>query len=233
MNVAIIPARGGSKRIPRKNIRDFCGQPMMAWSIQAAKSSGLFERVLVSTDDDEIRELALDLNAETPFVRPRELANDHAGTLPVIRHALQWLVENRQPVTLACCIYATAPFLEPADLIAGHRMLTEDSDLDFSFSVTRFGFPVQRALKMDSEGHMSMFQPEHEMSRSQDLVEAYHDAGQFYWGTRNAWLQRDRMYSSACRGVVLPPHRVQDIDTYEDWTYAELKFRTLKNSIHE
>lgn len=233
MNIAIIPARGGSKRIPRKNIRNFCGKPMIAWSIGAAQASGLFERILVSTDDAEIRDISISLGAEAPFQRPPELANDQAGTLPVVRHAVSWLLNNGSSFTHACCIYATAPFLDSEDLSRGRIMLGEDADLDFAFSVTRFSFPIQRALQMGSDGRLAMFQPEHELSRSQDLPEAYHDAGQFYWGTREAWLTRDLMYSAACRGVTLPAHRVQDIDTEEDWRHAELKFRMLGDLSHE
>jgi pseudaminic acid cytidylyltransferase len=228
MNVAIIPARGGSKRITRKNIRPFCGRPMIAWSIETAINSRLFERIIVSTDDPEITEIASHLGAETPFERPAELANDHAGTLPVIRHAVDWLVHQGSPVTHACCIYATAPFLRAEDLKKS-RMMMEEPELDFVFSITRFAFPIQRALKLDTENSLSMFWPEHELSRSQDLPAAYHDAGQFYWGTADAWRTQDRIYSSKCRGHELPEERVQDIDTESDWRVAEMKFRLLAN----
>jgi pseudaminic acid cytidylyltransferase len=228
MNVAIIPARGGSKRIPRKNIRLFCGQPMIAWSIQAAKKSGLFDRIIVSTDDPEIAKLAFHLGAEAPFERPADLANDHAGTLPVIRHAVNWLMQHGTPVTHACCIYATAPFLREEDL-RNSRMMIEEPELDFVFSITRFAFPIQRALKLDVKNSLSMFWPEHELTRSQDLPVAYHDAGQFYWGTARAWRSQDRIYSANCRGYELPEERVQDIDTENDWRVAEMKFRMLAN----
>jgi N-acylneuraminate cytidylyltransferase len=228
MNVAIIPARGGSKRIPRKNIRPFCGQPMIAWSIQAAITSGLFERIIVSTDDPEIAEIAIRAGAEVPFERPAELANDHAGTLPVIRHAVDWLMQQGVPVTHACCIYATAPLLRAED-VRNARMMMEDPEFDFVFSITRFAFPIQRALKLGAENSLSMFWPEHELTRSQDLPAAYHDAGQFYWGTARAWRENERIYSSRCRGFELPEERVQDIDTEEDWRVAEMKFRLLRN----
>jgi N-acylneuraminate cytidylyltransferase len=227
MNVAIIPARGGSKRIPRKNIREFCGRPMIAWSIKAANESGLFDHVIVSTDDEEIAQIATREGAEVPFRRPPELANDHAGTLPVIRHAVNWLTLQGAPVTHACCIYATAPFLRPADLAKAKTTLDE-AELDFVFSITRFSFPIQRALKLGSDHSLSMFWPEHELTRSQDLPPAYHDAGQFYWGTSHAWQTSDRIYSSHCRGLELPAERVQDIDTEEDWAQAEFKFRSLQ-----
>lgn len=228
MNVAIIPARGGSKRIPHKNIRLFCGQPMIAWPIEAAIASGLFERIIVSTDDPEIAEIAIRLGVEVPFERPENLANDHAGTLPVIRHAVDWLMQHGTPVTHACCIYATAPFLRAEDL-KNSRMLMEDPELDFAFSITRFAFPIQRALMLDVKKSLSMFWPEHELSRSQDLPAAYHDAGQFYWGTASAWRSWDQIYSANCRGYELPEQRVQDIDTENDWTHAELKFQILQS----
>ena len=228
MNVAIIPARGGSKRIPRKNIREFCGRPMIAWSIKAAKECGLFDRIIVSTDHEEIAQVATLEGADAPFRRPAELANDHAGTLPVIRHAVNWLIQQSLPVTHACCIYATAPFLRPEDLAKAKTMLDE-AELDFVFSITRFSFPIQRALKLGADHSLSMFWMEHELTRSQDLPPAYHDAGQFYWGSARAWQANDRIYSSRCRGLELPAERVQDIDTKEDWRVAEVKFQLLLN----
>ena len=226
-SIAIIPARGGSKRIPRKNIKEFCGKPMIAWSISTAKDSGLFDRIIVSTDNDEVREVALMCGAEVPFERPAELANDQAGTLPVIRHAVQWLVDSACPVDSVCCIYATAPFLKSDFLQQGLDALTDHPDVDFAFSATPFDFPILRAIKLGNNNEVSMFWPEYEMSRSQDLPIAYHDAGQFYWATAQAWLTKDRVFSSNSRGVILPPHLVQDIDTPEDWEQAEWKFRTM------
>lgn len=232
MNVAIIPARGGSKRIPRKNIRDFCGKPMIAWSIEAAKNSGIFDRILVSTDDPEIREIAIAWGAETPFERPSELADDHAGTLPVIRHAVNWLNGNGTPISRACCIYATAPFLQDVFLNEALERLTADPQVEFVFSVTAFDFPIFRALRIEENHRTSMFWPEHEATRSQDLPAAFHDAGQFYWGTAEAWLTQDRIFSSNSRAVILPPHLVQDIDTPEDWLQAESKFQALQTARH-
>lgn len=228
MNVAIIPARGGSKRIPRKNIRPFCGRPMIAWAIETALASGLFGRVIVSTDDAEIAETAIREGAEAPFERPAALANDHAGTLPVIRHAVEWLIQDGTPASHACCIYATAPFLHAVDLSTSRTVLNDPS-LDFVFSVTRFAFPIQRALKLAENGRLEMFWPEHELTRSQDLPAAYHDAGQFYWGTTRSWCSLGHIYSANCRGYELPEERVQDIDTEQDWRVAETKFRLLAN----
>ena len=160
MNVAIIPARSGSKRIPGKNIREFCGKPMVAWSIEAARRSNLFDDIIVSTDCDEIASVAEAHGATAPFRRPAELADDFTPTIPVIRHAIDWLIEHGSEVKGACCIYATAPFLHHSDLQTGLRLLQEDPNLEFAFSVTEFNFPIQRALKAEG-GRIAMFQPQH------------------------------------------------------------------------
>lgn len=230
MNVAIIPARGGSKRIPRKNIKDFCGKPMIAWSIEAALQSGCFERVIVSTDDDEIAELALRLGAEVPFIRPEELSGDFVATIPVIKHAIQWLEANQIIPDWVCCIYATAPFIS-VDALKSGLILIQQQDVDYVFSVTSYAFPIQRAIKLQQNGMVQMFSPEYFSTRSQDLEEAYHDAGQFYWGVRTAWLEEKPIFSSESYPVILPRHLVQDIDTQEDWIRAELMFKAIeKNS---
>ena len=227
MRLAVIPARGGSKRIPRKNIKSFCGQPMLAWSIAAARESGCFDRIIVSTDDDEIAQVARDHGAETPFVRPEDLANDHATTIPVIAHAIQWQAEHGVTPAEVCCIYATAPFVQATDLQRGLAVLSE-SGADYAFSVTGYGFPIQRAIRITPGQRVEMFSPEHFNTRSQDLEEAYHDAGQFYWGRAEAWLQGKPIFSSNAAPLILPRHRVQDIDTHEDWERAELMFRALQ-----
>lgn len=230
MNVAIIPARGGSKRIPRKNIKDFCGKPMIAWSIEAALQSGCFERVIVSTDDDEIAEVALRLGAEVPFIRPEELSGDFVATIPVIKHAIQWLNANQIIPDWVCCIYATAPFIS-ANALKNGLTLIQQQDSDYVFSVTSYAFPIQRAIKLQQNGAVQMFSPEYFSTRSQDLEEAYHDAGQFYWGARTAWLEEKPIFSSESYPVILPRHLVQDIDTQEDWIRAELMFKAIeKNS---
>ena len=224
MRLAIIPARGGSKRIPRKNIKPFGGQPMLAWSIDAALQSGCFDRILVSTDDPEIAEVAKAHGAEVPFVRPLELSDDHTGTNPVIAHAIGWQNAQGKQVSQACCIYATAPFVRAQDLKRGLDVL-ESSGADYAFSVTSYAFPIQRAVRITPEQRISMFQPEHFNTRSQDLEEAWHDAGQFYWGKANAWLAGLPLFSEGSTPIVLPRHRVQDIDTPEDWARAELMFK--------
>lgn len=227
MRLAVIPARGGSKRIPRKNIRSFGGLPMIAWSIRAARDSGCFDRILVSTDDAEIAGIAQDHGAEAPFLRPADLSDDHTGTIPVIAHAVRWQQAQGVAATEVCCIYATAPFVRAEDLRRGLRIL-DDQGADYAFSVTSYAFPIQRALRLTPEGRVAMFQPEHFHTRSQDLEEAWHDAGQFYWGRGAAWLAQAPLFGPGSAPVPLPRHRVQDIDTPEDWERAEWLFRALR-----
>ena len=227
MRLAVIPARGGSKRIPRKNIRPFGGQPMIAWSIRAAADSGCFDRIVVSTDDAEIAEVAIRHGAEVPFMRPRELADDHTGTVPVIAHAVRWHAAHAPPAAQVCCIYATAPFLQPADLRRGLQVLT-DTGTDFAFSVTRYAFPIQRAIRVDDRQRVEMFHPDQFNTRSQDLEEAWHDAGQFYWGRADAWLSGKPIFGRDSAAVPLPRHLVQDIDTPEDWERAEWMLKVFQ-----
>jgi N-acylneuraminate cytidylyltransferase len=224
MRVAVIPARGGSKRIPRKNIRLFAGKPVIAWSISAALESGLFDRVVVSTDDVEIADCAREFGAETPFVRPLELANDHAGTDAVVCHALRWLAESGTRAEHVCCIYATAPFVTADWLRKGWQSLVE-SGKEFSFSVTSYPFPIQRAIRLTESGGVEPFQPECVPMRSQDLEPAYHDAGQFYWGKASAYLSGMETFGPNSSPVILPRWLVQDIDTEEDWVRAEFMFQ--------
>lgn len=226
MKIAVIPARGGSKRIPRKNIKDFCGKPMIAWSISAALESNLFDAVIVSTDDTEIAVLAESWGAKVPFVRPESLSGDVVGTTPVIAHAVQWHTTRGMAIELACCIYATAPFVTPLDLQSGLKILVE-SQADFAFSVASYPFPIQRALRLIEGNRVQMFHPEHFQTRSQDLEPAYHDAGQFYWGRADAWLANKPLFSEHAAPIVLPRYRVQDIDTPEDWDRAEWLFRAM------
>jgi pseudaminic acid cytidylyltransferase len=226
-NVAIIPARGGSKRIPRKNIRPFCGIPMIAHSIERAKASGAFDRIIVSTDDDEIASVAESWGAEAPFRRPADLSNDTAGTIPVIQHTIEWLAANGSAPNLVCCIYATAPFLDQGDLVKG-RALLENPVFDFAFSVAAFSAPVQRGFTIAPSGGVQMMQPESFSKRSQDLETAYHDAGQFYWGRTEAWRHVANMFTPKSAAVVLPKYRVQDIDDAEDWQRAEFMFEAIK-----
>ncbi|MFP5457919.1 MAG: pseudaminic acid cytidylyltransferase [Bacteriovoracia bacterium] len=223
MNVCIIPARGGSKRIPRKNIKLFHGKPMISWSILAALESKCFDRVIVSTDDQEIAEIAKHYGASVPFQRPGHLADDHAPTQPVIAHAIEELQRQGLPIKNVCCLYSTAPFVRPQDLVQG-LSLVSTPDCDFAFSVASFPYPIQRALTIDKSGLVHMVQPDHQLTRSQDLPESFHDAGQFYWGTASSWLSNKKIFSARSAAIVIPRHLVQDIDTAEDWDFAERLF---------
>ena len=229
MRIAVIPARGGSKRIPRKNIKLFCGKPMFAWSIEAAKKSGLFERIICSTDDEEIAGVAREYGAETPFLRPAELSDDHTGTIPVVAHAIKKLQNSENKIDIVCCIYATAPFIQEVDLKNSLEQL-EKEDANYCFAVTNYPFPIQRAIRITKENRCEMLQPEMFNMRSQDLDEAFHDAGQLYWGKTSAWLETEQMFSLKSTPYILPRYLVQDIDTEEDWIQAELMFKALKLS---
>jgi len=224
MKVAVIPARGGSKRIPRKNIKDFCGKPMIVWSIETAKSSKLFDHIIVSTDDSEIAELAKEYDAEVPFIRPEELSDDYIGTGDVVRHTVEWVTKSLGRPEFVCTIYATAPFIKPTDIVKGLKLLQEN-DCQIVFTVTSFPFPIQRAIKITGNNRVQMFQPENFMTRSQDLEPSYHDAGQFYWSMTDAVLNNISAFSEVSIPLILPRHRVQDIDTVEDWQRAELMFK--------
>ncbi|GAB3477206.1 pseudaminic acid cytidylyltransferase [Marinomonas epiphytica] len=212
--VAVIPARGGSQRIPRKNIRLLNGKPLIAYSIETALSSGLFDQVVVSTDDAEIATIAKEYGAYIPFMRPADLADHMTGTTPVMRHALQELIAQGHQPNEACLIYATCPLLTPDDLKQGWQELPQQG---FSFSATTFGFPIQRALCCNEEGDLIPMFPEHIKKRSQDLQEAIHDAGQFYWAKTSVWLDEKEIFGPQSKPIMLPRHRIQDLDTEEDW----------------
>lgn len=227
MNLCVIPARGGSKRIPRKNIKEFFGQPIISYSIESALKSDCFDRVIVSTDDVEIADIARLYGAEVPFLRPEELSNDHMGTLPVVKHAIEWFDKKNEQVEYACCLYATAPFVQrQAIALAFERLLALKAE--YCLAVTSFTFPIQRAVKLTRQNRLEMFYPEYFSTRSQDLEEAYHDAGQFCWGKGDAFKAMRPIFSELTCPYVLPRHIVQDIDTLEDWKRAELMFKALK-----
>lgn len=232
MNLCVIPARGGSKRIPRKNIKPFCGKPMIAWSIEAAKASECFNRIIVSTDDEEIAEVAQQWGAEVPFMRPTELADDYAGTTEVVRHAVEALAITGEEFSVVCCLYATAPLVKPADIYEGLTRLQNGSWV-YCFTATTFSAPIFRSLQQTQAGGLEMFFPEHFAKRSQDLPEALHDAAQFYWGTPDAWVQQLMIFDHHSTALILPRWRVQDIDTEEDWMHAELIAKTLYSRASE
>jgi pseudaminic acid cytidylyltransferase len=220
MNIAIIPARGGSKRIPGKNLKMFCGKPMIAWAIGYAIESEIFDKVIVSTDDERIAEVARAAGAETPFARPAELADDFTPTVPVIAHAIETCQTMGWEIEYVCCIYPCVPFLQTSDLINAFALMQEN-DAYFAYPVTDYAHPIQRAMYRLSTGHMRFAQPEHELTRTQDLEKNYHDTGQFYWGKASAWTARMNMHTAGV-GMVVPNWRVVDIDNADDWKRAEL-----------
>ena len=219
---AVIPARGGSKRIPRKNIKEFHGKPIIAYSIQTAIESKLFEEVIVSTDDSEIAEIAESYGALAPFRRPESLSGDYASSFGVIAHSVQWLIDNDCSPTHVCCIYPTAPFLKKDFLEEGFTLLINER-LDFVFSVTSFPYPIQRALRVDN-GLVTMKDPSFQLARSQDLEEFYHDAGQFYFGSSDAFISKSSIFEAQTGCIKLPRETVHDIDNPEDWKIAEKMF---------
>ena len=220
MIVAIIPARGGSKRIPRKNIRMFAGKPMIAHSINCAIKSGLFERVIVSTDDKEISRVARDSGAEVPFMRPAEFSDDRASAAEVIAHAVKYLLDAGATLSAVCCIFATAPFIYQEDLKRGWAVL-KSGTMQYVFPATTFAAPIFRSFRENAESGLEMLFPEYYDTRSQDLPEALHDAGQFYWGRPQAWVNKMRVFDKHSAVIKIPRWRVQDIDTEEDWARAE------------
>jgi pseudaminic acid cytidylyltransferase len=225
-NIAIIPARGGSKRIPRKNIRPFAGKPMIAYAIEAALACEAIGRVIVSTDDDEIAAIAEAHGAEVPFARPPELADDITPTVPVIQHAIRTLEERGERPGHVCCIYPGVPFIRTEDILEAFALLLEHGGEGYTFPVAGFPSPIQRALRRGPDGALAPFDPAHVGTRTQDLEPAYFDAGQFYWATAQTWLSGDSAHANG-RAIVLPEWRVVDIDTPEDWQRAEALHRAF------
>ena len=226
-NIAIIPARGGSKRIPRKNIKPFAGKPMIGHAIEAALACEAISRVIVTTDDDEIAEIAQEFGAEVPFRRPIELADDYTPTIPVIQHAIQACRTQGFEFGLVCCLYPSAPFIRTEDLTGALALLIEHSGEGYAFPVTCFPSPIQRALKRAEGGVVQPFNPKHVGTRTQDLEPAYFDAGQFYWARAETWLSGANIHTNG-RAIVLPEWRVVDIDTPGDWDRAEALHRVTK-----
>ncbi|MGO2335521.1 pseudaminic acid cytidylyltransferase [Providencia sp.] len=230
MNIAIIPARGGSKRIPRKNIKDFNGKPIIAYSIEAAKNSGCFDKIIVSTDDKEIAEISRALGAETPFIRPQELSDDYTNTGEVIAHAIEYYINLGEKIDYVCCIYATAPLISTNDIKLGYQKISSDPTLNYCFPVCEFPFPIQRGIKLTENNKVEMFHPENYAKRSQDLEKSYHDAGQFYWGRPNAYLSIIPTFSNNSVALIIPRKRVVDLDTEEDWEIALMLSNFLNKS---
>ena len=223
MIVAIIPARKGSKRVPHKNIKKFYDRPMIGWPITTALNSGCFDQVIVSTDCKETSDIARRYGAETPFDRPENLADDFTPTSAVVKHAISWLAENRKEPSIVCCIYATAALISPSDLKNGLKALQEH-DADFAISVSEYSHPIERALKCNQQGYIEMLDRQKQNVRSQDLMPAWHDAGQFYWGFTKSWKENKQFFAGKSVPLFLPANRAKDIDTKEDWKIAELLF---------
>ena len=226
-SVAIIPARGGSKRIPRKNIRPFLGVPLLARTIQVLTSTRLFDRVVVSTDDDEVAQVGREAGAEVPFWRPATLADDHTPTVPVLADAVQRLRLDERSAQVSC-VYPTAVMLQ-ADVLAEASTVQHEEAVDYVVPVAPFRAPIQRALRVTEEGRCKMIWPENLAVRTQDLETTYHDAGQFYCGSAEAWLAERPIFGPRTRAVVLEPNAVQDIDTEADWMEAEQRFRLMRS----
>ena len=226
MNLCVIPARGGSKRIKKKNKKSFCGKPIIAWSIKQAIKSKCFDKIIVSTDDSDIAKIALNYGADVPFLRPKKLSNDFIGTVPVISHAINWLTKKGHKLDYVCCIYATAPFLKTNELKESLKILKR-SKSEYVFSATNYSYPIQRSFRIKKNKKIEMFYPKYYKSRSQDLVEAFHDAGQFYWGRTDAWLKNKPLIGKNSLPIIIPRIRVHDIDTNEDWQIAERAFNTI------
>ena len=225
--VAVIPARGGSKRIYKKNIKDFLGKPIISYSIEAAIKSKLFNRIIVSTDSREIAGIAIKYGAEVPFMRPSNLADDLTPTAPVLKNTISYLENKGDVVDEFCCIYPTAPFLSPKSLIEGYKILKKKSCTSV-FTVTTFDFSTYRAVELDHIGRVKMIRPEYMLTRSQDLPESYHDAGQFYWFNKDKFMANPTLLPFDCYPIILPRKSVQDIDTMEDWEIAEHMFKLQK-----
>jgi pseudaminic acid cytidylyltransferase len=225
-SICVIPARGGSKRIPRKNIRNFCGKPMIVWSIETALSCSLFEHVIVSTDDPFIAEVAKSAGAAVPFMRPNSLSDDFTGTREVIQHSITKLIDLNYKFDSVCCLYATAPFVLIDDILKAYRLYLSSPDCQVVFAATTFSHPIERALTLDEQGIAHALYPNKIQSRTQDLMNCFHDIGQFYWASCLRWSLSKSLINDAIP-IIIPSSRAHDIDTEEDWQHAELLMRIL------
>lgn len=225
MKIAVIPARGGSKRIPRKNIKVFNNKPMILWALNTAKESGIFDHIIVSSDDKEIIEISKEFGAEVPFIRPKEISDDITPTVPVISHALKECINLGWSVEYACCIYPCVPFLKSSDLVNSFEIL-KNQEAEFVYPVVEYAHPIQRAMRKLSSGQMQFLDASNEMTRTQDLEKTYHDAGQFYWGKKDAWINEKKMHSDGV-GMPIENWRVVDIDNHDDWKRAEILYKLI------
>ena len=225
--IAIIPARGGSKRIPKKNIKEFCGKPLIFYSIQAAIKSGIFDEVMVSTNDNEISDIALQFGAKVPFFRSEKNSDDYAGTDAVLKEVLDYYSDQGEDFQIGCCIYPN-PFTNISSLKEGYEKLKKNN-YDCVFSAVKYSYPIQRSFRVDKEDKIKMLEPESYIKRSQDLEETYHDAGQFYWFNTSSFVRNLKLWTNNTSIINLKEIEVQDIDTLDDWEVAELKFQIQKN----
>lgn len=229
-NIAIIPARGGSKRIPRKNIKDFLGKPIIAYSIETALESGLFDEVMVSTDDEEIAEISQKYGAKVPFMRSEENSHDHAGTTGVLLEVLNNYNSLERNFEFGCCIYPTAPLVSVNFLQKGFYLLM-NSNYDSTFPIVKFSYPIQRALRICEDNKIEMVWPQNRKKRTQDFEKSYHDAGQFYWFNVNNLKKKQSLFTNNMTGIEVSELAVQDIDNESDWKIAEIKYQLLIKEI--
>lgn len=227
-SICIIPARGGSKRIPRKNIKLFRGKPLINWTIELAKKADCFDKIFVSTDDEEIASLSISCGCEVPFLRPSYLSDDYANTLDVMKYMVKNLCNTYQSLEYVCCIYATGVLIMEDDLINSYGMIKQTEPNQILFGATTFDYPIQRAVRLDKNNNSSFIDKKYLFSRSQDLEETFHDAGQFYWGSADAWLNTENILETG-KAFRIPRWRVQDIDIEEDWFRAEFLHKEIHN----
>lgn len=227
-NLCIIPARGGSKRIPRKNIKTFMGKPIIAYSIEAALNSAVFDEVMVSTDDEEIAEVARQYGASVPFLRSAETSNDYATTVDVLLEVVNNFKEKGKSFDIVCCLYSTAPFVTPERLKEATSQISDN--VDACFTIVQYSYPIQRSLRINESEHVEMMFPEHLKSRTQDLEKVYHDAGQFYFVKTDALIQEKTVWCKRTAPLILSELEVQDLDTLTDWQLAEMKYKLLKKA---
>ena len=227
MKIALLPARKGSKRIRNKNIKDFCGKPIIAWSIQSALKANIFDKIIVSTDSKDIANIAKKFGADSYFLRPKNLSDDNTGIQDVMNHAVKWMSDSEWQVSYVCCVYPASPLINPYDIIKGYELIKTEQ---WSYCLTASQFPssVYRSFKENNSGGIKMLFPENFKKRSQDLPSLYFDAAQFIWGTLDAWKGKDFLFGKKTSIIKLPFWRVQDIDTIDDWQRAESIFKKIR-----